>query len=114
MRTSKRVALLTATAVAFGSVLLTPIPSRAANEKDVVVVNDSADPVPTEDVDNPDRQPFQTFGNANNFSTTTIAFVPPDKRLVIEFFSASCNSTGTEPTVIRVQTSFPFYFSLQN
>jgi hypothetical protein len=87
--------------------------------KEVEVVNDLLNPVPIEDVDNPARQPFQTGVSITNAFNpqgfaATITTIPSGSRLVIEFLSASCSSTGTEPTEIRVTTNVDHFFSLED
>ena len=78
------------------------------NQPNVFVTNSAANPVPTRDVDNPARQPFQqdqvisihagTFGGDATFT------VPKGKRLVIEFVSIHVSyPTGQKPTFAFLQ-----------
>lgn len=64
----------------------------ASSEKDVIVVNSSADPVLVRDIDVRARQPFQegfTLDVPNSLFAAEAPFtVPTGKRLVVEYVSA--------------------------
>lgn len=123
MHIFRTTAFQTTIASVFGMMLLCSSPGWAAPApKEVTVVNDPSNPVLIEDVDNPARQPFQRFVEITNAFDPqgfggTIATVPNDSRLVIEFLSAGCTPAGVggvEPTKIRVFASITHFFSIQN
>ena len=119
MQSLRITAVRVAIAIVVGSWLFSPGLSRAAPQKEVVVVNDASEPVLVEDVDNPARRPFNRTVQLDNASGgqgygTTID-APSDDQLVIEFLSASCSSqAGIEPTKLRVFAGVEHYFWLEN
>ena len=67
----------------------------------VRVVNTDARPVPTRDVDNPAREPFQAFVPTFNESTPPTLFaVPEGKRAGVEYASITCS----DPNLGQVAT----------
>ena len=109
-------AFQTTIVLVFGSLLLYSSPGWAPPaSKEVTVINDSSSPVPIEDVDHPARQPFRSLASITNIQPGIIATVPSDSRLVIEFLTASCNSTGgIEPTLFQVFAGILHSFSIGN
>ncbi|HKV56217.1 MAG TPA: hypothetical protein VJN94_16410 [Candidatus Binataceae bacterium] len=87
----------------------------------VTVINGASNPVPTQDVDNPARQPFaaSTTVLTNQFNNSgfglTLTTVPAGKRLVIQFVSAVCEPTGAGgvvPNPLRLTTSVDNWFAM--
>jgi hypothetical protein len=88
-----------------------PTPTPAPTPQEVNVVNPATSPVPTRDVDNAARQPFQAFllcgFNGIGFCSDTFT-VPAGKRLVIEFMSGTQALPTSEKAIwvqINVQNS---------
>lgn len=82
--------------------LLTKGQGGQAAGPNVLVVNTPAEPVPVRDVDKPARQPFQKRVSEADFEFT----VPEGKRLVIEYFSATLNSSlNCEANIVLIRTA---------
>jgi hypothetical protein len=75
----------------------------------VQVGNDSSTPLPVRDVDNPARQSFQReldpLVPSGSFSASDSLTVPAGKRFVIEFASASIDTTAGTKMWVRIQTT---------
>jgi hypothetical protein len=71
---------------------LNAVAATPSESSSVTVNNTPANPVPTEDVDNPAKQPFHSQGVATQASPpdgTIITTVPAGKRLVIETITST-------------------------
>ncbi len=79
------------------------------NTPTVQVSNAFNSPLPVRDVDNPARQPFQRELDplipAGSFTASDSLTVPAGKRLVIEFASATINTTSGTKMWVRIQTT---------
>lgn len=75
----------------------------------VQVGNAPNSPLPVRDVDNPARQPFQgeldPLVTVGSFTASDSLSVPAGKRLVIEFASATINTTSGTKMWVRIQTT---------
>ncbi len=82
--------------------ILPSLGQSAPTSKETIIVNDPSFPVPTRDVDNPGRHPFQrTFSSSltGGTCTDTSSFkVQSGNRLVIEFASAQAQVVINSPT----------------
>lgn len=99
--------VLTLLALGIVGTLIFEAPTQAASGNPVVTVGNV--PLPSRDVDNPARRPFQTtlcrgYGSAELCGTTPHSYsVPNNSRLVIEFVSGTCPPAGTSlPTGLNV------------
>lgn len=95
---------LPVTGVVSGQVAVTNTPQVVvANQPQVVVTNNSANPVPTRDVNNPARQPFvfsaSCESNNSNGCNVTSPTVPAGKRLVLQHVNGSIQLFGTTAQV---------------
>jgi hypothetical protein len=84
---------LTAIAIAFAvAILLMPVGAKAAALLNVFVTNDSSNPVPVNQADNPAFQPVQvdkTRQSSDNPLDLSLYTVPAGKRLVVEWVSGT-------------------------
>lgn len=84
------------------TVTVSNFPATQPVSGSVLVANDTANPVPLRDVDNPASQPFAfngfSFWSVNSQTTGVSFTVPAGKRLVIEQVSAQANVTSIAPT----------------